>query len=389
VTAFRDEYIYPNEKLFTDQVASEVDHWRPAPLLEELRATAKQAGLWNLSAGDKYGPGLSNLEYAPIAEIMGCNEWAPEVFNCNPPDSGNMDILAAYGNHEQKERWLKPLVEGEIRSCFAMTEANVASSDASNISTRARIDADEWVIDGEKSWISGPGNPNCKLAIAMCCSDPAAERHQRHSMILVPLNTPGLTIKRHLTVFGFDFAPRGHFQLNFKNVRVPLANTLFAPGYGFEIAQRRLGPGRLHHAMRCIGAAERALDLMCVRSLSRIAFGKPIADLGGTGDVIARSRIEINMLRQFGLWTAHLLDTVGPQSTRSETSQLKVAAPEMACRVVDRAIQIHGAAGVSQDTPLAALYARLRTLRIADGPDEVHLRVIAKQELAKYKTSKN
>lgn len=385
VTAFRDEHIYPNERLFHEQIESGPSRWKPAPILEELRLTARKAGLWNLFLGDpRYGPGLSNVEYAPIAEIMGCNEWAPEVFNCNPPDSGNMGILAAYGTDEQKHRWLRPLLEGEIHSCFAMTEPNVASSDAANISTRAKLDGDEWIINGEKWWISGPGNPNCKLAIVMCCSNPDGERHQRHSMILVPLDAPGVVIKQHLTVFGFDFAPRGHFRLIFDNVRVPLTNTLIGPGKGFEVAQGRLGPGRVHHAMRCVGAAERAFDLMCRRSLSRTAFGKPIANLGGTGDVIARSRIEINMLRQFALMIARLLDNVGAQAVRSEISQLKVAAPEIACRVLDRAIQVHGAAGLSQETPLAALYARLRTLRIVDGPDEVHLRVIAKEELAKF-----
>jgi acyl-CoA dehydrogenase len=385
VTVFRDEHIYPNESLFQEQVDSGPSRWKPAPILEQLRAKAKNEGLWNLSLGDKaYGPGLSNGEYAPIAEVMGCNEWAPEVFNCNPPDSGNMATLIAYATEEQKDRWLKPLLEGEIRSCFAMTEPNVASSDASNISTSAQVDGNEWVINGEKWWISGPGNPLCKLAIVMCCSDPDAERHQRHSMILVPLDAPGVVIKRNLTLFGFDFAPRGHFHLAFDNVRVPLTNTLLGRGRGFEVAQGRLGSGRLHHAMRCVGAAERAFDLMSRRSLSRTAFGKKIAKLGSTSDVIARSRIEINMLRQFALMIAHLLDTTGARAARSEISQIKVAAPEIACRVLDRAIQIHGAAGLSQDTPLAALYARLRSIRIVDGPDEVHLRVIAKEELAKY-----
>jgi acyl-CoA dehydrogenase len=385
VTDFRDEHIYPNERLLGEQVSSGPTRWKPVPILERLRLVAKNAGLWNLFLSDeKFGPGLSNVEYAPIAEVMGCNEWAPEVFNCNPPDTGNMGILAAYGTCEQQERWLKPLLEGQIHSCFAMTEPNVASSDAINISTSAQISNGEWVINGEKWWISGPGNPNCKLAIVMCCSDPNADSHQRHSMILVPLDAPGVVVKSELTVFGFDFAPRGHFRIALNDVRVPLANVLVGPGKGFEIAQGRLGPGRVHHAMRCVGAAERALGLMCRRGLSRTAFGKQIARLGGNGDVIARSRIEINMVRQFVLATAYLLDTVGPRAARAEISQIKVAAPDMACRILDRAIQIHGAAGLSQETPLASLYARLRTLRIVDGPDEVHLRVIAKEELAKY-----
>ncbi len=381
---FRDTYIYPNEALFFAQTSTDA-RWAPVPILEELRQKAKAQGLWNLFMNDtRYGPGFNNLEYAPLAEIMGCNEWAPEVFNCNPPDTGNMGMLAAYASDAQKEQWLKPLLAGEIRSCFAMTEPGVASSDATNISTRAEVDGDSWVINGEKWFISGPGNPLCKIAIALCRSDPNAEKHKQHSMILVPMDTPGITIKRQLTVMGFDFAPRGHSHLIFKDVRVPRDNVLLGPGRGFEIAQGRLGPGRVHHAMRCIGAAERALDLMCERGLSRKAFGKEIATLGGNLEAIARSRTEIEMLRAFVLQTAGLLDRVGAAAARSEISQIKVAAPEIALRVVDRAIQLHGAAGLSQDTPLAALYARLRTLRIVDGPDEVHLRVIAKQELARH-----
>jgi acyl-CoA dehydrogenase len=385
LVAFRDQYIYPNERRFNEQTAAGVTQWKPTPILEELRQRAKQVGLWNLFLGDKrYSAGLSNLEYAPLAEVMGCNEWAPEVFNCNPPDTGNMGILAAYGTEEQKDRWLRPLLAGEIRSCFAMTEPDVASSDATNIAATAELSDGEWVVNGRKWFISGPGNPLCKIAIVMCRSNPSAERYEQHSMILVPLDATGVSIERQLMVLGFDFAPRGHSQLSFNRVRVPSTNVLLGPGKGFEIAQGRLGPGRVHHAMRCIGAAERALELMCRRSLSRVAFGKPLASLGGTADLIASSRIEINMVRQFVLHTAHLLDTVGSAAARSEISQIKVAAPRMACRVVDRAIQIHGAAGLSQDTPLAALYARLRTLRIVDGPDEVHLRVIAKAEFEKY-----
>jgi acyl-CoA dehydrogenase len=387
--AFRDHHIYPNERLFNEQTSVGAEKWKPAPILEELRQRAKQQGLWNLFLGDRrYSLGLSNLEYAPLAEIMGCNEWAPEIFNCNPPDTGNMGVLAAYGTEEQKDQWLRPLLAGEIRSCFAMTEPDVASSDATNISATAELSDGKWVVNGRKWFISGPGNPLCKIAIVMCRSNPGASRYEQHSMILVPLDTIGVSVERQLTVLGFDFAPRGHSQLSFDQVRVPSANVLLGPGRGFEIAQGRLGPGRVHHAMRCIGAAERALDLMCRRSLSRVAFGKPLANLGGTADLIATSRMEINMVRQFVLHTANLLDTVGPAAARSEISQIKVAAPHMACRVVDRAIQIHGAAGLSQDTPLAALYGRLRTLRIVDGPDEVHLRVIAKAELDKYSQPK-
>jgi acyl-CoA dehydrogenase len=388
VTAFRDEHIYPNERRFSEQTAFSADRWRPAPILEELRQLARQEGLWNLFLSDqRYGPGLSNFEYAPLAEIMGCNEWAPEIFNCNPPDTGNMGILAAYGTEDQKQQWLQPLLSGEIRSCFAMTEPAVASSDATNISTSAELKGDEWIVNGEKWFISGPGNPLCKIAIVMCRSNPSAAPHNQHSMILVPLDSTGVAIKRQLTVLGFDFAPRGHSALSFDQVRVPAKNVLLGAGKGFEIAQGRLGPGRVHHAMRCVGAAERALELLCRRGLSRIAFGKQLTKLGGNADLIAESRIEINMVREYVLQTARLLDTVGPVAARSEISQIKVSAPRMACRVVDRAIQMHGAAGLSQDTPLAALYARLRTLRIVDGPDEVHLRVIARAELEKYSSN--
>jgi acyl-CoA dehydrogenase len=385
VIAFRDAHIYSNERLFNEQVASCGTQWKPVPILEELRRKAKAEGLWNLFLNHEgYGAGLSNLEYAPIAEVMGCNEWAPEVFNCNPPDTGNIGILAAFGTPEQQDRWLTPLLEGQIRSCFAMTEPDVASSDATNISTRAEAEGNVWVVNGRKWFISGPGNPLCEVAIVMCKSDPDAERYKQHSMILIPLSTPGVAIKRHLTVLGFDYAPRGHWEITFDNVKIPLSNAILGPGRGFEVAQGRLGGGRLHHAMRCVGAAERALDLMCRRGFTRTAFGKKLAELGGNLDLIARSRIEINMVRQLVLKAAHLLDTVGGKAARSEISQVKVIAPDMACRVVDRAIQMHGAAGLSQDTPLAALYARMRTLRIVDGPDEVHLRVIAKSELAKY-----
>jgi acyl-CoA dehydrogenase len=377
LTAFRDEHIIPNEARFEAEIAAGEDRFRYPPLLVELRGLAKNRGLWNLFLE------LSNREYAPLAEIIGCNEWAPEVFNCNPPDTGNMGILAAYGTAAQKERWLEPLLAGDIRSCFAMTEPDVASSDATNIATHARRDGETWAIDGRKWFISGPGNPLCTIAIVMCRSEPDAERYKQHSMILVPLDAPGLTLRRHLTIFGFDFAPRGHWEIAFDDVRVPLENVILGPGRGFEVAQGRLGGGRLHHAMRCVGAAERALQLMCERGAERTAFGKPLAELGGNLDLIARSRIEIDMVRALVLDAATLLDASGGKAARAAISAVKVAAPEMACRVVDRAIQLHGAKGLSQDTPLAALYARLRSLRIVDGPDEVHLRVIAKEELRK------
>lgn len=387
VTEFRDSHIYPNETLFDEQV-EEGGRWKPVPIVEELRAEAKQRGLWNLFINDERdGAGLSNLDYAPIAEVMGCNEWAPEVFNCNPPDSGNIELLRSFADEEQQRRWLAPLLAGDIRSSFAMTEPGVASSDATNMATTAVRDGDHWVLSGRKWWISGPGNPACTFAIVMCRTGGEEDApHLRHSMLIVPFDTPGVTISRQLSVFGFDHAPRGHSELVFDAVRVPVANTILGVGRGFEIAQGRLGAGRLHHAMRCVGAAERALALMCRRSQERIAFGKPLSQLGGNFDVIAESRAEISMARLLVLKAADSLDRHGAKGARSEISQAKLIAPAMACRVLDRAMQLHGAEGLSQDTPLAALYARLRTLRIADGPDEVHRRVIAKQELAQYQT---
>lgn len=385
VIAFRDRSILPNERAFAEEVASGATRWKPAPLMELLRAQARDAGLWNLCLQDKaIGAGLTHLEYAPIAEVMGCNEWMPEVFNCNPPDSGNMEVLSAHATPQQKERWLAPLLAGAMRSCFAMTEPDVASSDATNIALLCERDGDCWVLNGEKWWISGAGNPLCGIALVMARSNPEAERTRQHSMVLVPLPTPGLTVVRQLSTFGVDFAPRGFSHLKFVDVRVPDANVIGAAGRGFEIAQGRLGGARLHHAMRCVGAAERALELMCKRSLSRTAFGKKLASLGANADTIAQCRIEISLVRELALTTAHRLDTVGFEAARSDISQIKVAAPAMACRVVDQAIQLHGAAGFSEDTPLAALYARLRTLRVADGPDAVHLRVIARAELAKH-----
>ena len=387
VIAFRDERVLPQEAAFDRQVGEGATRWMPVPVLEELRAEARKAGLWNLGlSADVGGPGLSQVQYAPLCEAMGWNEWLPEVFNCNPPDSGNISLLAGFAAPEQKDAWLQPLIEGEIRSCFAMTEPGVASSDAGNISMCAEAVGDEWVLNGEKWWISGPGNPLCRLAIVVALTDPDGPRGQRHSVFLLPMDTPGLRVVRPLSVFGIDFAPRGFCHLAFDNVRIPAASLVGERGRGFEIAQGRLGGGRLHHAMRCVGAAERGLRLMCERSVSRVAFGKPLAELGATADLIAQSRIDINLVRALVLETARVFDEQGPPAARSLVSQVKVAAPDMACRVIDRAIQIHGAAGLSPaDTPLAALYARLRTLRIADGPDAVHLRVIARSELREHR----
>lgn len=382
--AFRDRNIYPNEARFERELE---EHGRFAiiPLLEELRAEAKAAGLWNSFLDDpEHGASLTTLEYAPLAEIMGCNEWAPEIFNCNPPDSGNIELLRRYADTDQKARWLAPLMAGDIRSSFAMTEPGVASSDATNIQARAERDGDDWVLNGKKWWISGPGSPACTFSIVMCRTSDDAPAHLRHSMFIVPLDTPGVTIVRQLKVFGFDHAPRGQSELHFSNVRVPTRNVILGVGRGFEIAQGRLGGGRIHHAMRCIGAAERAMDLMCKRSQSRRAFGKKLADLGGNLDIIAQCRVEIDMARLLVLRAADKLDRVGAKAARSEISQAKLVAPTMALAVVDRAIQMHGAEGLSQDSPLPALFARLRTLRLADGPDEVHRRVIAKEQLAPY-----
>lgn len=384
--AFLETHLLANEEKVAAELGQGASRWAPSPLLEAWRLRAREEGLWNLSLPAPWGPGLTHLEYAPFAELMGANEWIPEVFNSNPPDSGNISALAAFGGDAQREAWLKPLLRGEIRSCFAMTEPQVASSDASNIALMAEETGGEWLLNGEKWWISGAGHPLCKIALVVCCSDPAAERKRRHSVLLVPLDTPGVSVTRQLSVFGYDFAPRGFSQLKFENVRVSAGNLLGQRGEGLAVAQSRLGGGRLHHAMRCIGAAERALALMCARSVKRQAFGKNLADLGATAELIAECRIEINMARELVLTAAHALDSQGPERARSLISQIKVAAPRMACAVVDRAMQLHGAAGFSEDTPLAALYARLRTIRIADGPDAVHLRVIARDELARYRS---
>jgi len=354
--------------------------------METLKAKARAAGLWNLFLPDKaYGAGLSNVEYAPLAEIMGRSSIAPEVFNCNAPDTGNMEVLVKYGSAAQKERWLKPLLAGHIRSAFCMTEPDVASSDATNMQATALIEGDHVVLNGLKWWSSGLGHPHCQLLIFMGVTDRCAPKHQRHSMVLVPLEASGVKIERMVPVFGSYDSPFGHGEVSFTNVRVPLDHIVAGPGRGFEIAQGRLGPGRIHHCMRTLGAAEHALELLCRRSLHRVAFGKPLAELGANADVIANARIMLEQARLLTLKAAWMLDEVGTKGARSEISQIKVAVPNVALEIIDRAIQMHGAAGVSDDVPLAELYATIRTLRIADGPDEVHRALIAKLELKKYR----
>jgi acyl-CoA dehydrogenase len=363
--------------------------WQVPPVLDELKTKAKAEGLWNLFLPDsQWGPGLTNLEYAPLSEQMGRCGIASEVFNCSAPDTGNMEVIDKYGNPEQQEQWLKPLLDGEIRSAFGMTEPNVASSDATNIGSTIEDKGDRYVINGEKWWTSGAGDPRCKIIIFMGVTNPDNPKHQRQSQILVPMDTPGVEVLRMMTVFGSDDAPHGHAHMRFTNVEVPKENLLLGEGRGFEIAQGRLGPGRIHHCMRTIGSAERALDLLCKRSLNRTAFGKTLSELGGNYDVIADCRIEIDMCRLLTLKAAYMMDTVGNKIAKSEIAQIKVAVPNMALRVIDKAIQIHGGEGVSQDTPLARLYAGMRTLRLADGPDEVHRRTVARLELGKHQADK-
>src|SRR3984957_5410610 len=380
--AFMDSHVYPNEEKFETEIAQA--RWKPTRIVEEGKAKARHEGLWNLFLPhDENGAGLTNLEYAPLCEIMGRSHIAPEIFNCSAPDTGNMEVLARYGTVEQREKWLKPLLAGEIRSCFAMTEPDVASSDATNIAASILRRGDEYIINGRKWWSSGAGDPRCKIAIFMGKSDPAAAVHKQQSMILVPLDAPGVKIVRLLKVYGYDHAPHGHAEIHFENVRVPAANMLLGEGRGFEIAQGRLGPGRIHHCMRCIGVAERALETMCKRVQARVAFGKPLAAQGTIRAGIAESRMEIEQARLLTMKAAHMMDTVGNKAARAEIAMIKVVAPNMALRLLDRAIQAHGGAGVSQDTFLASAWAMVRTLRLADGPDEVHIESIAKWELAK------
>ncbi len=388
LSAFMQEDVLPAEPEYCAQLQNHPDwrRWKQPQVMESLKAKARAAGLWNLFLPDREcGVGLSNAEYAPLAEITGRSSIAPEVFNCNAPDTGNMEVLVKYGSEAQKARWLKPLLAGEIRSAFCMTEPGVASSDATNMQATALIEGDHVVLNGLKWWSSGVGHPHCRLLIFMGITDRSAAKYKRHSMVLVPLDTSGVKIERMVSVFGSYDSPFGHGEVSFTNVRVPLDHIIAGPGRGFEIAQGRLGPGRIHHCMRTLGAAERALELLCRRSLYRVAFGKPLAELGANCDVIANARIMLEQARLLTLKAAWMLDEVGTKGARSEISQIKVAVPNMALEIIDQAIQMHGAAGVSADVPLAELFATIRTLRIADGPDEVHRALIAKLELKKYK----
>jgi acyl-CoA dehydrogenase len=391
---FMDEHVYPNEGTYKRQLQENTDagkRWSPIPIIEELKQKARPAGLWNLflpvdtaQASGYTGAGLTNLEYAPLAEIMGRVPWSSEAFNCSAPDTGNMETIARYGSDEIKARWLKPLLEGEIRSAFAMTEPEVASSDATNIQTRIERQGDHYVINGHKWWISGAPDPRCKVYITMGKTDPDAPRHSQQSMIVVAADTPGIRIVRPLDVFGYDDAPHGHAEMVFENVKVPAGNILLGEGRGFEIAQGRLGPGRIHHCMRLIGLAERALELMCRRASSRVAFGKTVAQQTVTQERIAEARCKIDMARLLTLKAAWVMDMAGNKAAKTEIAMIKVVAPSMACQVIDWAMQVHGGGGVSGAFPLAQAYANARTLRFADGPDEVHRNAIAKWELGKY-----
>ncbi len=385
VEAFLREEIFPAEAEYRRQLQSHDGPWCQPPIMESLKAKAKAAGLWNLFLPDnEWGAGLSNVDYAPLAELSGRSFLAPEVFNCNAPDSGNMEVLAKYGSLQQQERWLKPLLAGEIRSAFCMTEPAVASSDATNMQARAVVDGDSIVCDGRKWWSSGLGHPHCRVLIYMALTDPTAPPYARHSMVLIPIDSAGVKIERMLPVFGAYDEPFGHGEVSFNAVRVPLDHVIAGPGRGFEIAQGRLGPGRIHHCMRVLGAAERALELMIARARSRQAFGKALIDLGGNRDIIADARIALEQARLLTLKAAWMMDTVGAKAAMSEISQIKVVAPTVAQKIIDQAIQMHGGAGLSDDTPLAALYAYARVLRIADGPDEVHKALIAKLELRRH-----
>lgn len=384
---FMEEEVYPNEQVYEQQLNEQESRWsRVPPIMEELKQKAKSAGLWNLFLPESdLGAGLSNLEYAPLCEIMGRSMIGPEIFNCAAPDTGNMEVLERYGTEEQKAQWLKPLLSGDIRSCFSMTEPDVASSDATNIEASIERDGDEYIINGRKWWSSGAGDPRCRFAIVMGKTNPAANKHEQQSMIIVPLATDGVKIERMLPVFGYDHAPHGHGEITYENVRVPAENVIWGEGKGFAIAQGRLGPGRIHHCMRLIGAAERALEILCKRIQNRVAFGKPLSNQGVIQEWVANSRIEIEQARLLTLKAAYMMDTVGNKEAKAEIAMIKVVAPNMALKVIDRAIQGLGAAGVSDDYPLAAQWANARTLRLADGPDEVHRAQIAKLELKKYK----
>ncbi|MEO5323580.1 acyl-CoA dehydrogenase family protein [Mesorhizobium sp. CC13] len=383
LNAFMDEHVYPNERRYHEEV--EADRWGHPPVLEELKAKAKKAGLWNLFLPESnHGAGLTNTEYAPLCEVMGRVHFSSQIFNCSAPDTGNIETIERYGTEAQKARWLPGMLGGTVRSAFAMTEPDVASSDATNIQSSIVRDGDDYVINGRKWWISGVGDPHCELLIFMGKTDPGAHKHQQQSMILVPMDTPGIKVLRPMSVFGYDDAPHGHMDMLFENVRVPASNMLLGEGRGFEIAQGRLGPGRIHHCMRLIGLAERCLELMCRRVKSRVAFGRPIGEQSVTLERIAESRILIDQARLLTLKAAYMMDTVGNKAARAEIGMIKVAAPNMACKVIDWAIQAHGAAGVSQDFVLANYYAHARKLRFADGPDEVHRNQIGRLELAKY-----
>jgi acyl-CoA dehydrogenase len=391
VAAFMERFVYPAEGRFQEEVARNRrggNPWLATEVVEELKREARAARLWNLFLPDsEHGAGLTNLEYAPLCEIMGRSPLGPEAFNCSAPDTGNMEVLARYGSPEQRKRWLQPLLDGRIRSAFAMTEPAVASSDATNIQAEIARDGDHYVINGRKWWTSGAADPRCEILIFMGKTNPGAALHSQHSMLLVPMKTPGISVKRQLSVFGYDDAPHGHCEIEFTAVRVPAANLLLGEGRGFEIAQGRLGPGRIHHCMRLIGLAERALEMLCRRALERVAFGRRLSEQGVTLERIAASRIEIDQARWLVLNAAYMMDTVGNRAARKEIAMIKVAAPEMACRVLDWAIQVHGGAGVSQDFLLAHAYAGARSLRLADGPDEVHRAQIGKLELSRYQSA--